>query len=143
MCEEDLALRDPEALCSRTMCRHAQMAAVPSSGPPGWRCAAPLKHSQHSKHPTGLFFNLIVFSTNTVISARLGHDWERLGWQHGRGHGHASDEEQTVRGVAMPGTDLLGGQRKRDILENASPSSRLGWTTLQVWQVTSAVAGDT
>lgn len=90
-----------------------------------------------------LFFSLIVFSTNTVISVRLGHDWELLGWQHGRGHGHASDEEQTVHGVAMPGTGLLGGQRKTDILENASPSSRPGWATHQVWQVTSAVAGRT
>lgn len=108
-------------------CRHAQMSALPSFGPPGWRCAAPLKQSQQSKHPTVLFFNLIVFSTNIVISVRLGHDWERLGWQHS--HGHARDEEQTVRGVAVSGTGLLGGQRKTDTLENASPSSRLGWTT--------------
>lgn len=78
-----------------------------------------------------------------MISERLGHDWERLGWQHCRGHGNASDEEQTVHGMAMSGTGLLGGQMKTDVLENASPSSRLGWTTHQVWQVTSAVPGHT
>lgn len=32
------------------------MSVFPSSSPPGWRCAAPLKQSQQSKHPTVLFF---------------------------------------------------------------------------------------
>lgn len=115
-----MALRDPEALSSRTMwrqfCRHAQMSVFPSSSPPGWRCAAPLKQSQQSKAPYGIVFSIsLFFSTNIVISVIPSHGWGCLGWQHGRGHGDVSDEEQTVQGMAMSGTGLLGGQRKTDI----------------------------
>lgn len=89
------------------------------SSPHGCRCATPLKKKKKASEASTLqyyFFNLIVFSTNIVISGSLGHDLERLGWQHSCSHGNANGEKQALHGTAVSGTDLLGGQRKPETL---------------------------
>lgn len=77
------------------------------------------------------------------MSGSLGHHSERLGWQHCCGHGNANDEKQALRGTAISGTGLLGGQRKTVVLENICPAWRRKESTNQVWQPTSAVSGYT